>query len=140
MALVRGVRAAVQAVAGHLDDKLGLAGDERTGALAVRWALAAPLRRIAANSGADGGHVAATVAWLPEGHGWDATAHAYRDLVAAGVLDLVRVTRTALHNASSVAALLLTVGGLITDHRPPDLATISWRRRGHGDHQVHPRR
>ncbi|MFE7328070.1 hypothetical protein ACFU8W_24375 [Streptomyces sp. NPDC057565] len=49
-----------------LDNGLGLTGDERTGALAVRWALAAPLHRIAANSGADDGHVAATVAWLRE--------------------------------------------------------------------------
>ncbi|WP_419992907.1 chaperonin GroEL [Streptomyces boninensis] len=113
------------------------AGDERAGALAVRDALAAPARRIAANSGPDGAHIAARLAGLPAGHGWDAATRTFRDLAAAGVLDPVRVPRTALAHAVSVAGLLLTAGGLVVDRRPADPDAVSWRRRGHGHHHGH---
>ncbi|RII17766.1 60 kDa chaperonin 1 [Streptomyces sp. YIM 130001] len=126
--------AALVHAAGLLDDGLGLTGDERAGVLALRAALSAPLRRIARNAGEDGEHVVARVA--AESRGWNASTGRYGDLLADGVLDPVRVTRTALESAVSVAGLLLTAGGLVADARPRDEASVSWRRRGHGHHHA----
>ncbi|MHA4813508.1 chaperonin GroEL [Streptomyces aculeolatus] len=107
---------------------------ERAGALAVRAALTAPLRQLADNAGADGARVVAETAGLPPGHGWNADTGTYGDLPAAGVLDPVRVPRTALQNAASVAGLMLTAGALVVNRAPRDPDAISWRRRGHGHH------
>ncbi|MFW6692956.1 chaperonin GroEL [Streptomyces sp. MAR4 CNX-425] len=112
----------------------GLSPDERAGALAVRAALTAPLRQLAGNAGADGARVAAEADGLPPGHGWNADTGTYGDLAAAGVLDPVRVPRTALENAASVAGLMLTAGALVVDRAPRDPDAVSWRRRGHGHH------
>nr|WP_206314283.1 chaperonin GroEL [Streptomyces coryli] len=133
---VPGGGTALLRAAAALEDGLALAGDERTGVLTVRAALAAPLRRIAAAAGMDGAHLAARAAMAPAGHGWDAATDRWCDLAAAGVLDPVRVPRTALHNAASVAGLLLTAGGLVVNHRPADPDAVSWRRRGHGHHHA----
>ncbi|WBB58297.1 chaperonin GroEL [Streptomyces sp. WMMC500] len=111
-----------------------LSPDERAGALAVRAALTAPLRQLADNAGADGARVVAETAGLPPGHGWNADTGTYGDLPAAGVLDPVRVPRTALENAASVAGLMLTAGALVVDRKPRDPDAVSWRRRGHGHH------
>ncbi|MEO3765287.1 chaperonin GroEL [Streptomyces sp. B8F3] len=111
-----------------------LSADERAGALAVRAALTAPLRQLADNAGADGARVVAETAGLPPGHGWNADTGTYGDLPAAGVLDPVRVPRTALRNAASVAGLMLTAGALVVDRAPRDPDAVSWRRRGHGHH------
>lgn len=109
-----------------------LSADERAGALAVRAALTAPLRQLADNAGADGARVVAETAGLPPGHGWNADTGTCGDLSAAGVLDPVRVPRTALQNAASVAGLMLTAGALVVDRAPRDPDAVSWRRRGHG--------
>lgn len=117
-----------------LESDLGLDGDERAGVRAVRLALAEPLRRIASNAGADGRVVAATVAALPEGEGWNALSGRYGPIADEGVLDPVRVVRTALLNAASVAGLLLVSEVLVVDRTPRDDDAVSWRRRGHGHH------
>ncbi|MGF7236758.1 MAG: chaperonin GroEL [Frankia sp.] len=95
--------------------KLDLSGDEATGALIVERALAAPIRQIAANAGFEGGVVVETVRGLPTGHGLNAATGEYVDLIAAGVIDPVKVTRSALQNAASIAGLFLTVEVVIAD-------------------------
>ena len=86
-----------------LDDGLGLTGDEATGVAIVRKALRAPLCWIAANGGQEGAVVVDKVAELAWGHGFDAATGEYGDLVAAGIIDPVKVTRTAVANAASIA-------------------------------------
>src|SRR5437588_331857 len=81
----------------------GLTGDEATGAAIVRRALDEPLRWIAQNAGHEGYVVVSKVRGLKPGHGFDAQAGEYVDLVAAGVVDPVKVTRSALQNAASIA-------------------------------------
>jgi chaperonin GroEL len=88
-------------------DKLDLTGDEATGASIVRIALTAPLKQIAINAGLEGGVVADKVMNLPAGHGLDASSGEYVDMFAAGIIDPAKVTRSALHNAASIAALFL---------------------------------
>ncbi len=94
-------------------DKLDLTGDEATGANIVRVALSAPLRQIASNAGLEGGVVAAKVAGLPPGHGFNAETGAYVDMIEAGIVEPTKVTRCALQNAASIAALFLTTEVLI---------------------------
>src|SRR5580698_5235779 len=101
-------------LAADLDD-LGLTGDEAIGVQVVRRALAAPCRWIAENAGAEGGVVVATVAGLKPGHGFNAATGEYGDLVAEGVIDPVKVTRSAVLNAASIAAMLLTTEVLVAD-------------------------
>jgi chaperonin GroEL len=96
-------------------DKLDLAGDEATGAQIVRVALTAPLRQIAANAGLEGGVVAETVGSLPPGHGLDAETGEYVDMIKAGIVEPAKVTRSALQNAASIAALFLTTEVLVAD-------------------------
>jgi chaperonin GroEL len=100
-------------------DKLDLTGDEATGAEIVRIALLAPLRQIAVNAGLEGGVVADKVANLPPGHGLNASTGEYVDMFAAGIVEPAKVTRSALQNAASVAALLLTTEVVIAE-RPED--------------------
>jgi chaperonin GroEL len=94
---------------------LGLDGDEATGANIVRVALEAPLKQIAVNTGLEGGVIAERVRGLPVGHGLDATTGEYVDLIAAGIIDPAKVTRSALQNAASIAALFLTTEAVVTD-------------------------
>ncbi|MFC5948755.1 chaperonin GroEL [Pseudonocardia lutea] len=106
--------ALIQAGAG-LFEGLGLDGDEATGANIVKVALEAPLKQIAVNAGLEGGVVAEKVRNLPAGEGLDAATGEYKDLVKAGIIDPAKVTRSALQNAASIAALFLTTEAVIAD-------------------------
>ncbi|RBM17801.1 chaperonin GroEL [Streptomyces sp. PT12] len=101
--------------AGSALEKLDLEGDEATGAAAVRLALEAPLKQIAVNAGLEGGVVVEKVRNLPQGHGLNAATGEYVDLLAAGIPDPTKVTRSALQNAASIAALFLTTEAVIAD-------------------------
>ncbi|GAA4835976.1 chaperonin GroEL [Luteimicrobium xylanilyticum] len=96
-------------------EKLELEGDEATGAQIVKAAIEAPLKQIAVNAGLEGGVVVEKVRNLPSGHGLNAATGVYEDLLAAGVNDPVKVTRSALQNASSIAALFLTTEAVVAD-------------------------
>ncbi|MFI2661623.1 chaperonin GroEL [Micromonospora carbonacea] len=96
-------------------DKLDLTGDEATGAQIVKIALDAPLRQIAVNAGLEGGVVVERVRNLEAGHGLNAASGEYVDLLAAGIIDPAKVTRSALQNASSIAALFLTTEAVVAD-------------------------
>jgi chaperonin GroEL len=106
--------ALIQAGAG-LFEGLGLDGDEATGANIVKVALEAPLKQIAINAGLEGGVVAEKVRNLGAGEGLDAATGEYKDLVKAGIIDPAKVTRSALQNAASIAALFLTTEAVIAD-------------------------
>jgi len=95
--------------------KLELEGDEATGAQIVQAAISAPLKQIAINAGLEGGVVAEKVRNLPSGQGLNAATGVYEDLLAAGVNDPVKVTRSALQNAASIAALFLTTEAVVAD-------------------------
>lgn len=99
--------------------KLELEGDEAIGASIVRAAIDAPLKQIAINAGLEGGVVAEKVRNLPTGHGLNAATGVYEDLLAAGVNDPVKVTRSALQNAASIAALFLTTEAVVADKPEP---------------------
>ncbi|MFE2750911.1 chaperonin GroEL [Actinosynnema sp. NPDC059335] len=94
---------------------LNLEGDEATGANIVKVAVEAPLKQIAVNAGLEGGVVVEKVKGLPVGHGLNAATGAYEDLLAAGVPDPTKVTRSALQNAASIAALFLTTEAVVAD-------------------------
>jgi chaperonin GroEL len=95
--------------------KLELEGDEATGANIVRVAAEAPLKQIAINGGLEGGVVAEKVRNLPSGWGLNAANGEYVDLIAEGIIDPAKVTRSALQNAASIAALFLTTEVVIAD-------------------------
>ncbi|MEU8922903.1 chaperonin GroEL [Kitasatospora sp. NPDC048545] len=101
--------------AGVAFDKLELEGDEATGANIVKVALEAPIKQIATNAGLEGGVVVEKVRNLPAGHGLNAATNEYVDLVAVGIIDPAKVTRSALQNAASIAALFLTTEAVIAD-------------------------
>jgi len=96
-------------------DKLELTGDEATGANIVKVAVEAPLKQIAVNAGLEGGVVAEKVRGLEAGWGLNAATGEYVDMLAAGINDPVKVTRSALQNAASIAALFLTTEAVIAD-------------------------
>jgi chaperonin GroEL len=96
-------------------DKLALDGDEATGAAIVKVAIEAPLKQIAFNAGLEPGVVADKVKGLPAGSGLNAATGVYEDLLAAGVNDPVKVTRSALQNAASIAGLFLTTEAVVAD-------------------------
>ena len=100
-------------------ETLGLEGDEATGANIVKVAVEAPLKQIAINAGLEGGVVAEKVRQLPIGHGLNAATGVYEDLLAAGVMDPVKVTRSALQNAASIAGLFLTTEAIVADKPEP---------------------
>ena len=102
-----------------LDSDLDLVGDEATGVKIVREALSAPLKQIAFNAGLEPGVVADKVASLPNGEGLNAATGEYVDLMAAGINDPVKVTRSALQNAASIAALFLTTEAVVADKPQP---------------------
>ncbi|MFF7856751.1 chaperonin GroEL [Streptomyces sp. NPDC007904] len=101
--------------ASQVFEKLELEGDEATGANAVRIALEAPLKQIAVNAGLEGGVVVEKVRNLTPGHGLNAATGEYVDLVKEGIIDPAKVTRSALQNAASIAALFLTTEAVIAD-------------------------
>ena len=94
---------------------LELEGDEATGAQIVKIAIQAPLKQIAVNAGLEGGVVVEKVRGLDKGFGLNAATGDYVDLLAAGVMDPVKVTRSALQNASSIAGLFLTTEAVVAD-------------------------
>jgi len=96
-------------------DKLDLVGDEATGVNIVRIALDAPLRQIAVNAGLEGGVVVEKVRGLKQGFGLDAATGEYVDMLKAGIIDPAKVTRSALQNAASIAALFLTTEAVVAD-------------------------
>jgi len=92
-----------------------LSGDEKTGANAVRKALTEPLHLISSNAGLQGDVVVEHVRTLPKGHGMNAATGEYEDMVAAGIIDPMKVTRSAVQNAGSIAAMVLTTESLVAD-------------------------
>jgi chaperonin GroEL len=92
-----------------------LSGDERTGATIVRKALTEPLHLIASNAGYQGDVVVEKVLGLPKGHGLNAATGEYLDMVKEGIIDPLKVTRSAVQNAASIAAMVLTTEALVGD-------------------------
>ncbi|WP_427888853.1 chaperonin GroEL [Kribbella sp. GL6] len=115
-----------------LDKDLELDGDEATGVRIVRKAVVEPLRWIAENGGYEGYVVTSKVAELDSGSGFNAATGEYGDLLAQGVLDPVKVTRSALANAGSIAALLLTTETLVVDKPEEEEAPAAGHGHGHG--------
>ena len=103
-------------------DTLKLEGDEATGAAIVKVAVEAPLKQIAANAGLEGGVVVDRVRNLPTGEGLNAATGEYVNLLAAGIADAVKVTRSALQNAGSIAGLFLTTEAVVADKPEPPAA------------------
>ena len=131
--IVAGGGSALVHIAAGLGD-LGKKGDEATGVQVVRNALQAPARWIAENAGAEGGVVVAAIAELPVGHGYDAATGEYGDLMAHGVIDPVKVTRSAVQNAASIAGMLLTTEALVVEKPEPEAAAAA---NGHGHGHSH---
>ena len=100
-------------------DSLELEGDEATGANIVKVAVEAPLKQIAVNAGLEGGVVVERVRNLPTGEGLNAATGEYVNLLAAGIADPVKVTRSALQNAASIAGLFLTTEAVVADNPEP---------------------
>lgn len=96
-------------------DKLNLTGDEQVGVEIVRKSLEEPLRQIANNAGREGSVVVEKVKTLPKGQGYNAITGDYVDMIKAGIVDPVKVTRSALQNAASIVGMLLTTETLIVD-------------------------
>jgi len=94
---------------------LKVEGDEAVGANIVKVAIEAPLKQIAVNAGLEGGVVAEKVRGLGAGEGLNAATGEYGDLIKAGIIDPAKVTRSALQNAASIAALFLTTEAVIAD-------------------------
>ena len=103
-------------------DSLKLEGDEETGSSIVRVALSAPMRQIAENAGLEGSVVAERVAHLPPGEGLNAATGEYEDLLKSNIADPVKVTRSALQNAASIAGMFLTTEAVVADKPEPPAA------------------
>ncbi|WP_220386589.1 chaperonin GroEL [Frankia sp. ArI3] len=116
-------------------EKLDLSGDEATGANIVRLALEAPIKQIAFNSGLEGGVVVDKVRNLPTGHGLNAATGEYVDLIATGIIDPAKVTRSALQNAASIAGLFLTTEVVVAntpEYAAADAANVDAAMRSQG--------
>jgi len=112
LALLRAIPAVEKAAS-------SLEGDEKVGALIVSRSLSAPVKQIAQNAGLEGAVVADKLLAEKNGYGFNAMSLEYEDLLKAGVVDPVKVTRSALQNAASIAAMLLTTGALVADKPEP---------------------
>ncbi|WP_329003337.1 chaperonin GroEL [Kribbella sp. NBC_00709] len=130
--IVAGGGSALVHAAAVLDNGLGLEGDELAGVRIVRKAIVEPLRWIAENGGYEGYVVTSKVADLEVGSGFNAATGEYGDLLAQGVLDPVKVTRSALANAGSIAALLLTTETLVVDKPEEEEPAAAGHGHGHG--------
>ncbi|SDH62309.1 chaperonin GroEL [Actinokineospora alba] len=130
--IVPGGGSALVHVAKELEGNLGLTGDEATGVAIVREALAAPLFWIATNGGQEGAVVVNKVAELPWGQGFNAAKLTYGDLLADGVVDPVKVTRSAVANAASIARMVLTTEVSIVEKKAEEPAG-----QGHGHGHGH---
>ncbi len=132
--IVAGGGAALVHAAAVLDDDLGRTGDEQIGVKVVRDAIVEPLRWIAENAGVHGYVVVSKVAELGVREGYDARADEYTDLVTAGVIDPVKVTRAATENAASIAGMLLTTDVLVVEKPEEDEEDEA---HGHSHHHGH---
>jgi|694.fasta_scaffold104073_3 chaperonin GroEL len=116
-----------------LEGDLGRSGDEATGVSVVAKAAVEPMRWIAENAGEPGYVVVSKVAELPVGQGLNAATGVYEDLIAAGVIDPVKVTKSALTNAASIAGMLLTTEALVVE-KPEVEEPAAGHSHGHGHH------
>jgi chaperonin GroEL len=116
-----------------LDGNLGRTGDEATGVAVVRNAVVEPLRWIAENAGLEGYVIVSKVKELEKGNGYNAATGEYGDLIKAGVIDPVKVTRSALENAASIASLLLTTETLVVEKKEEEEPAAA----GHGHGHAH---
>jgi chaperonin GroEL len=132
--VVPGGGSALVHAAKTIEDGLGLTGDEATGVKIVRLALSAPLFWIATNAGQEGAVIAAKVAELGWGHGFNAATLTFGDLVREGVVDPVKVTRSAVTNAASIARMVLTTESAIVDKKDDEPAAGG---HGHGHGHGH---
>jgi chaperonin GroEL len=107
--------ALLQAATAAFKKLTGLTGDEATGAKIVEYAIEAPLKQIAVNAGLEGGVVVEKVRHLPAGQGLNAATGEYVDMIKSGIIDPAKVTRSALQNAASIAALFITTEAVIAD-------------------------
>jgi chaperonin GroEL len=126
--IIPGGGTALVHAAGDLGD-LGKTGDEAIGVRVVRTALSAPCYWIAANAGQEGSVVVARVRDMPRGQGFNAATREYGDLMAQGVIDPVKVTRSAVSNAASIAGMLLTTEAAVAEMPEEETAAA-----GHGGH------
>jgi chaperonin GroEL len=131
--IIAGGGSALVHVAAELDD-LGKTGDVATGVGVVRKALSEPARWIALNAGQEGSVVVAKIAGLPAGHGYNAATGEYGDLIAQGVIDPVKVTRSAVQNAASIAGMLLTTETLVVEKPEEEKSAAA---DGHGHSHSH---
>ncbi|NMH99116.1 chaperonin GroEL [Pseudonocardia acidicola] len=130
--IVPGGGSALVHAAAALEDGLGTTGDEALGVAIVRRALSAPLYWIASNGGLEGSVVIAKVAEQPWGHGFNAATLTYSDLFADGVIDPVKVTRSAVVNAASIARMVLTTEAAVVDKPEPPAPAPAGAGHGHG--------
>ena len=131
--IIAGGGAALVHASSALDGNLGFTGDDATGVGIVRTALVEPLRWIASNAGLEGYVVTAKVAELTGNHGLNAATGEYVDLVAAGIVDPVKVTKAALANAASVAGLVLSIESAIVE-KPAEPEADAGHGHDHGGH------
>jgi len=117
--IVAGGGVALLQAAKGVFDKLKLTGDEATGAKIVEYAIEAPLKQIAINAGLEGGVIVEKVRHLKAGEGLNAATGEYVDMIKTGIIDPAKVTRSALQNAASIAALFLTTEAVIADKPEP---------------------
>uniref|UniRef100_UPI002611A432 chaperonin GroEL n=1 Tax=Trebonia sp. TaxID=2767075 RepID=UPI002611A432 len=129
--IIAGGGSALVHIAKQLDD-LGHIGDVATGVSVVRKALSEPARWIALNAGQEGSVVVAKIAELPAGHGYNAATGEYGDLVAQGVIDPVKVTRSAVQNAASIAGMLLTTETLVVEKPEEEKPAADGHGHSHG--------
>jgi chaperonin GroEL len=130
--IVAGGGTALVFASAALDDKLGLTGDEATGVEIVRKSLVEPLRWIAQNAGQEGYVVVSKVKAMQPGEGYNAATGEYGDLLKAGIVDPVKVTRSAVQNAASIAGMLLTTETLVADKKEDEPAGAGGHGHGHG--------
>ena len=100
-------------------DSVKVEGEEEIGIRILRRALEEPIRRIAENAGKDGSVIIENIRKMPAGSGYNAATDEYGNMIEQGIIDPLKVTRAALQNAASVAALVLTTEALITDKPDP---------------------
>jgi chaperonin GroEL len=131
--IIPGGGSALVRVAAELGD-LGRTGDQATGVTVVQRSLSEPARWIALNAGQEGSVVVAKIATLPVGHGFNAATGEYGDLMAQGVIDPVKVTRSAVQNAASIAGMLLTTEVLVVEKPEEEKAPAA---DGHGHSHPH---
>ncbi|WP_106403410.1 chaperonin GroEL [Actinocorallia populi] len=130
--IVSGGGSALAHVAKEEFEGLGLTGDEATGAEALRRSLVEPARWIAENAGQEGYVVVSKIQALPTGHGYNAATGEYGDLKAQGVIDPVKVTRSAVTNAASIAGMLLTTEALVVEKPEEEAPAAGGHGHGHG--------